>query len=56
MYKPAYSYANLAEAAIIIPASTITLVKLYQSSKSHFAYLLIAFTLANGLSKLGVFI
>ncbi len=56
MLNPAYSYACLAEAVVLFPASSFTFNKLYFGSKSHFAYLLIAFTLGYGFSKLVYFI
>ncbi len=55
MLAPAFSFANLVEALILIPASTFTLNKLYQGSKSNFAYLIITFTLANGICRLAYF-
>ncbi len=56
MIYPAYSFACLAEAVVLFPASSFTFKKLYQSSKSNFAYLLTAFTFAVAFSKLAVFI
>ena len=56
MILPAYSFACLAETVILLPASTFTISKLYLGSKSHFAYLIIAFTLADGLSRFAKFI
>ncbi len=56
MDHPAYCFASLAEALILFPAATFTFIKLYQSSKSNFAYILIAFTLAYGLSRFATFI
>jgi hypothetical protein len=55
MLYPTLSLACLAEAVILFPASTLTFNKLCQGSKSHFAYFLIAFTLASGLSRLAIF-
>ncbi len=56
MILPAYSFVFLTEAVILFPASLFTLKKLYQGSKSKFAYLLTAFTFANALSRLATFI
>jgi hypothetical protein len=56
MFKLAYSFACLAEAVILFPASLFTFKKLYQGSKSDFAYLLTAFTIANAFCRLSVFI
>jgi hypothetical protein len=56
MIEPAESFANLTEAVILIPASLFTLKKLYEGSKSYFAYLLTAFTFADALSRLATFI
>ena len=56
MLYPVYSFACLAEAIILCPVSSVTFRKLYQGSKSHFAYLLIAFTLAFGLNRLVTFL
>ncbi len=56
MLYPAYSFFCLTEAIILFPASIFTFNKLCQGSKSHFAYLIIAFTLATGLCRLTYFI
>ncbi len=56
MLSPAYSFACLAEAFILFLASSLTFIKLYQGSKSNFAYLLTAFVFANALSRLATFI
>ena len=55
MLFPVLSFADLAEAVILFTASTLTLKKLYQGSKSNFAYLLVAFTLANAICRFGIF-
>ncbi len=56
MFGPALSFACLAESVVLFPTTSLTLKKLYQGSKSLFAYLLIAFTLGYGFSKLVYFI
>jgi hypothetical protein len=56
MIYPAYSFAFLAEAVILFPASSLTFIKLYQGSKSNFAYLLMAFAFANAFSSIAAFI
>jgi hypothetical protein len=56
MLYPIYSFACLAEAIILFSASSHTLKKLYQGSKSKFAYILTAFVFAYALSSLAVFI
>jgi hypothetical protein len=56
MIKLAYSYACLGVAIIVFPAAIITLKKLYEGSKSHFAYILISFTFAYAVNKFAVFI
>jgi hypothetical protein len=56
MLYPALSFANLAEAVILFPASSLTFIKLYQGSKSKFAYLLMAFAIANAFCRLAAFI
>ena len=56
MYKPYLAFANLAEAVILLPAASMTLKKLYQGSKSSFAYLLIAITYACVVNSLTYFI
>ncbi len=56
MLYPAESFANLVEALILLPAAAFTFTKLYEGSKSKFAYLLTAFTLAFGLCRLAWFI
>jgi hypothetical protein len=56
MLDPVYSFACLAEVVTLFPASAFTFNKLSQGSKSHFAYLLIAFTLGYGLSRVANFI
>jgi hypothetical protein len=50
------SFASLAEAVILFPASLFTFRNLYQGSKSTFAYILTAFTFADALSRLATFI
>ena len=56
MLYPVYSFACLAEAIILFPVSSVTFKKLYQGSKSKFAYLLMAFKFANAFCKLITFI
>ncbi len=56
MLYPAFSFACLAEAVILFTASSLTFIKLYQGSKSSFAYLLIAFAFAFGFCRLTKFI
>ncbi len=56
MLYPATSFANLTEAVILFTASTFTLKKLYQGSKSNFAYLLTVFTFADAFNRLATFI
>ncbi len=56
MLYPAISFADLAEAVILFSASALTFIKLYQGSKSNFAYLLMAFAFANAFCRLAVFI
>ncbi len=56
MHYPVISVVCLTEAVILFPASLFTFKKLYQGSKSNFAYLLTAFTFANALSRLATFI
>jgi hypothetical protein len=56
MLYPAYSFACLAEAVILFPASALILIKLYQGSKSKFAYLLMAFVFAYAFCRLVMFI
>ncbi len=46
------SYACLVAATILFPASTFTFKKIWRGSKSHFAYLLVAFTFAAALNNL----
>ncbi len=55
MLNLAISYASLAEAAILFVASSFTLKKLYQGSKSNFAYLLTAFAFSYGICRLELF-
>ena len=52
----AFTYACLGEVVLLLPASTLTFNRLYKTSKSNFAYFLIAFTLAYGLNRLVEFI
>jgi hypothetical protein len=56
MLYPVISFACLAEAVILFPASALTFIKLYQGSKSNFAYLLMAFVIANAFCRLAAFI
>ncbi len=56
MLYPVASFACLAEAVILFTVSTLTLKKLYQGSKSNFAYILIAFAFAAALNRLITFI
>jgi hypothetical protein len=56
MLYPAISFACLAEAVILFPASSFTFKKLYEGSKSDFAYLLTAFTFADAFGRLATFI
>jgi hypothetical protein len=49
MIVPAASYTYLASAIILLPLSIISLLKIYKGSKSHFAYILLAFTFADAL-------
>ena len=56
MIYPAYSFASLAEAVILLSASIFTFNRLYQGSKSKFAYLLVAFTFAYVINKIAHFI
>ncbi len=56
MLYPVTSFACLAQAFILFPASLFTFKKLYQGSKSNFAYLLTIFTFAVALSRLVKFI
>ncbi len=56
MLYPAVSCANLTEAVILIVASLFTFKKLYQGSKSKFAYLLTAFAFADAFNRLAIFV
>jgi hypothetical protein len=56
MLNPVYSFTCLAEAVILFSASLHTLKKLYQGSKSKFAYLLTAFAFAYAFCSLAEFI
>jgi hypothetical protein len=56
MFQPTLALASLAEALILLPASTLTMWKIYKGSKSNFAYLLVAFTLADVICRLTTFI
>ncbi len=56
MLYPVVSFANLMEAVILFAASSFTLKKLHQCSKSKFACLLTAITLADAFNRLATFI
>ncbi len=56
MLYPALSWACIAEAVILFPASIVTFKKLYNGSKSNFAYVLTAFVFADAFCRLSVFI
>ncbi len=49
MYNPAYSIACLTEAVILLIGSLFTFKKLYQGSKSKFAFLLTAFVFTDAI-------
>ncbi len=56
MFASAIAFSDLAEAVILLPVAIFTLRKLYQSSKSNFAYLLVAFTFGYVLNMLAYFL
>jgi hypothetical protein len=56
MLNPAISFASLSEAVLLLPASSLTFIKLYEGSKSKFAYLLMAFAISNAFCRLAAFI
>lgn len=56
LLEPVYSYTQLGVGAVMICAALATTVKIYRGSKSGFAYILMAFTLGNGLVNVGFFL
>ncbi len=52
----ANSFACLVEVVILLPVSALTIKKLYQGSKSNFAYILLAFTYADVINRLAYLI
>ncbi len=56
MFEAVYSFACLIEGAILFPATSLTLKRLYQGSKSNFAYLLTVIAFADAIGQFAAFI
>ncbi len=48
MIEPDLSYTYLVVGVVLLPASSYCIYKIYQGSKSGFAYILMAFTMLDG--------
>jgi hypothetical protein len=55
MYFPGYTYSELASGLIMMLAAPYVIYKAYLGSKSVFAYVLMAFTLIEGISNFASF-
>lgn len=55
MQYSAVCYTHLGAGLILIPVSVFVLLKIFKGSKSNFAYILIIFTLIDGVQKCAVY-
>ena len=55
MDYPLYFYAYLASGVILISAASYLFYKIYRGSKSRFAYILITFTMIDGVLNFATF-
>jgi hypothetical protein len=55
MFDPAMNYTCLASGVFMMSASAFVIYKVYKGSKSQFAYVLMAFTLLDGVQYFAIF-